>query len=177
MIKIPKSYQHMTWDWNWILKANILSLDSTLGTFINSRKNCRWQQQGKLKKNRYVKIFNNYAMLQYTFVSLEKIYINMCITSGFIYKTKYGCLHAHTFQELPCPHCSSDGKNVQNNWPYFCKIQGRKWFKHVENLDINSKTTFRSSISSFVGQNFMRFSIWSASKTESSKARAALCYK
>lgn len=93
---------------------------------------------------------------------------------GFIYKTKYGCLHAHTCQELPCPHCSSDGKNVQN---LFFMDSEKKMVQTCGKLDINSKTTFRSSISSFVGQNLMRFSIWSASRTESSKARAALCYK
>ncbi len=60
-------------------------------------------------------------------------------------------------------------------------IQRREKLKITEgvqgNISFNFKTTFRSSISSFVGQNFMRFSSWSASRTESSKARAALCYK
>jgi len=31
--------------------------------------------------------------------------------------------------------------------------------RHMKSSSINSKTTFRSSISSFVGQNLMRFSI------------------
>jgi hypothetical protein len=35
--------------------------------------------------------------------------------------------------------------------------------------------TFRSSISSLVGVNLIRFSTWSASRTVSSRARIALC--
>lgn len=36
-------------------------------------------------------------------------------------------------------------------------------------------STFNISISSLVGQNFMRFSTWSMSNTELSKAKIALC--
>lgn len=36
-------------------------------------------------------------------------------------------------------------------------------------------STLSSSISSFVGQNFIRLSIWSASRTESSRVSNVLC--
>ena len=54
-------------------------------------------------------------------------------------------------------------------FPFPYKVQGEG--------KLLTQLTLSSSISSLVGQNFIRFSTWSASKTDSSRANAAACKK